>query len=531
MVVIRASTEYVRNILGSEVFDKIEAFSKVMGYEYEAGDEIKIEFNPDRPDLFSFVTLGDAIGKFYGIKRNDVYNYTEGNIAISNENNKAGRPFIYAFIAKGKQIGKFLSDLIDFHESISENVGRNRIKAAVGLHDYDKLHFPLKYGKNDLNVKFCPYDEDKERSLEEIAVTHEKGKLFIDLAKTGNQVYVLEDVNGIISVPPMLNSRRTRINNETKNFLIDITATNKESGRKLMLLSMYYFISLGYEVIENTGILNSAPFSQGFEPFRLENITKIAKSIGNELENKDIYEYLKRMGYRIKNDSIGIPFYRVDVMGFVDLVEDISKARGYDNITEKEIQLKSFGYANERNKFSNILSEIMIGMGFQEIMSFFVTNSKNVGLGDQKQAINILNPKSQDFSKLRNNIFPEMLEFFQRNVRRSYPQRIFEIGRVLAEDTEVEHLSFAIADSKNGYSYIKGYLETFLKSITSKDYFIESSNSNRAIIKGRGGMILLDEIPVGYIGEIHPETLTNYKLVNPVTVVEIDLYKLYSAIR
>ena len=355
MVVIRASTEYVRNILGSEVFDKIEAFSKVMGYEYEAGEEIKIEFNPDRPDLFSFVTLGDAIGKFYGIKRNDVYNYTEGNIAISNENNKASRPFIYAFIAKGKQIGKFLSDLIDFHESISENVGRNRIKAAVGLHDYDKLHLPLKYGKTDLNVKFCPYDEDKERSLEEIAVTHEKGMLFIDLAKTGNQVYVLEDVNGIISVPPMLNSKRTRINNETKNFLIDITATNKESGRKLMLLSMYYFISLGYEVIENTGILNSVPFSQGFEPFRLENITKISKSIGNELENKDIYEYLKRMGYRIKNDSIGIPFYRVDVMGFVDLVEDISKARGYDNITEKEIQLKSFGYANERNKFSNIL--------------------------------------------------------------------------------------------------------------------------------------------------------------------------------
>ena len=142
-----------------------------------------------------------------------------------------------------------------------------------------------------------------------------------------------------------------------------------------------------------------------------------------------------------------------------------------------------------------------------------------------------MNPKSQDFSKLRNNIFPEMLEFFQRNVRRSYPQRIFEIGRVLAEDTEVDHLSFAISDSKNGYSYIKGYLETFLKSITSKDYFIESSNSNRAIIKGRGGMILLDEIPLGFIGEIHPETLTNYKLVNPVTVVEIDLYKLYSAIR
>ena len=80
-------------------------------------------------------------------------------------------------------------------------------------------------------------------------LTHEKGKLFIDLAKTGNKVYALEDANGIISIPPMLNGKRTRVNTGTKNFLVDITATNGETGRKLKLLSMYYFNSLGYELI------------------------------------------------------------------------------------------------------------------------------------------------------------------------------------------------------------------------------------------------------------------------------------------
>jgi phenylalanyl-tRNA synthetase beta chain len=171
----------------------------------------------------------------------------------------------------------------------------------------------------------------------------------------------------------------------------------------------------------------------------------------------------------------------------------------------------------------------MIGMGFQEIMSFFVTNSKNVEFGDQGRDLKIMNPKSQDFSELRNSIFPEMLEFFQRNLRRSYPQRIFEIGRILGEENEEEHLAFAVADSKNGYSYIKGYLETFLKALTQKNYFIDGSNLRKAIINGRGGTILIDDICVGFIGEILPEILINYELVNPVTVAEIDVDKLFSA--
>ncbi len=530
MVVIKASSEYVKNIMGKETYDKIEEFSKVIGYEYEFGEEVRIEFNPDRPDLFSFVTLADAIKKFYYNKRDETYNFSSGNIDISNENNKSGRPFIYTFIAKGERIGELLNDLIDFHESISDNVGRRRTKAAVGLHDYDTITQPLKYGSTDLKGEFCPYDEDKERKLEEIVLTHEKGKLFIDLAKTGNKVYALEDVNGIISIPPMLNSRRTRVNTSTKNFLVDITATNGETGRKLKLLSMYYFNSLGYELIDDSGILDASPLKQGFESMGMENVNKVSKVIGNEIAQKDIYDYLRKMGYRVKDGTIGIPFYRIDVMGFVDLVEDISKARGYDKISEKEIKLKAFGSANPHKKFSNILSEIMIGMGFQEIMSFFVTNSKNVEFGRQSRELKIMNPKSQDFSQLRNSIFPEMLEFFQRNLRRSYPQRIFEIGRILGEENEEEHMAFAVADSKNGYSYIKGYLETFLKALTQKNYFIDGSNLIKVIINGRGGTILIDDICVGFIGEILPEILINYELANPVTVAEIDVDKLFSAI-
>ena len=115
-------------------------------------------------------------------------------------------------------------------------------------------------------------------------------------------------------------------------------------------------------------------------------------------------------------------------------------------------------------------------------------------------------------------------------MRRSYPQRIFEIGRILGEESEEDHLAFAIADSRNGYSYIKGYLETFLRAIGQKSFFIDGSQTRKAIINGRGGNIFINNICVGYIGEILPEILTNYDLVNPVTMAEIDIGKLLNAI-
>ncbi|EQD77978.1 phenylalanyl-tRNA synthetase subunit beta, partial [mine drainage metagenome] len=194
-------------------------------------------------------------------------------------------------------------------------------------------------------------------------------------------------------------------------------------------------------------------------------------------------------------------------MGMVDIAEDVAKSIGYNKIPELEIGLKSFGTPEKVVEKTDRISEILVGMGFQETMSFFITSAKANLENPQSNEFKIINPKSLDFSEIRRILYPELLSFFERNLRRSYPQRIFEIGRVLIEDREEIHLSFAICDSKNGFSLIRGYLESLIKSISGKKFLISEYETNSSFISGRAGEILINEKNVGIIGELHPSML------------------------
>lgn len=528
MVVIRGSPDYVKKLMGKEAFDNIELFSRIMGFEAEITNEVKIEFNPDRPDLFSFVTLRNAIREYYFTEGRRDYKSEGIGMGVSNENLDSKRPVILTYVAKGGKIGEYLEDLIDFHESISDNVGRSRVKAAIGLHNMDMVKPPLIYGKVGEYTSFCPYDQVSDQPLARILREHDKGIQYSHLSMEGERVFALMDEDGIISIPPTLNGRRTKIDEETSNFFIDITASDLHTARKLKLLSVYYFNSLDYSIFDDSETLNSGILRNGFESYKIKDWKKISKYVGNDLEPGEIRNYLRKMGYEGDGDNIHIPFYRIDVMGFVDIVEDVCKARGYDNILEKEISIDSFGKPDIKKSKAELLAEIMIGLGFQQVMSFFITSPRNNNGNEINNAFGIMNPKSQDFSTIRSAIFPELLEFFQRNVRRPYPQKIFEIGRVIQSGRESDHISFAIIDSKNGYSIIKGYLEKFLVATIGKDNTIISDNENNSFINGRGGQILIKGNNIGSIGEIHPEVLFRYSLSNPVTVVEINLDGLYS---
>ncbi|MHB8361080.1 MAG: hypothetical protein ACYDDC_04665, partial [Thermoplasmataceae archaeon] len=443
MVVIKGTTEYVKLLMGKEIFEKLQQFSSVLGYEVEIDDEVRIEFNPDRSDLFSFVTLGESIRRYYYENKNDKFlAISNSKIKISNLNKDSNRKYIFHFEARGKKIGQYFQDLIDFHETISENVGRMRKKSAIGLHNMDNMQGPLTYSKVDSKTSFYAYDSDREGVLREIMKTHPKGTLYSSLSENNGKYLALLDKNGdIISIPPVLNSKKTRIDENSQNFLVDITSSELTQGKKLMLLSIYYFNSLGYEISTDSNFHKWKEFNNGFKEIKISGKEEISKLIGIKLEDTEISKNLSKMGYKTNNLSIRVPYYRIDVMGMVDISEDVAKSIGYNKIPELEIGLKSFGTPEKTVERVERISEIMVGMGFQETMSFFITSAKGNLENSKNDEFKIINPKSFDFSEIRKMLYPELLSFFERNLRRSYPQRIFEIGRVLIEDREEIHLA------------------------------------------------------------------------------------------
>ena len=118
------------------------------------------------------------------------------------------------------------------------------------------------------------------------------------------------------------------------------------------------------------------------------------------------------------------------------------------------------------------------------------------------------------------------LRIFSENKDNEYPQNIFEIGKVFkvskSSETGIEELTnLFIASSPGKFTEIKQTLDYLFKMLNKKFEIKEISNKN--LIEGRTGAILVNNKEIGFIGEVHPETLSNWGIKMPVALIEISL--------
>ena len=235
---------------------------------------------------------------------------------------------------------------------------------------------------------------------------------------------------------------------------------------------------------------------------------------------------MKRMGILTGGSEfplhVNVPGHRIDIMGEVDVIEDIAKAIGYSSIPESTIAVSSSGSENPINSFADTMREIFIGAGFQEIVTYVVTSGEvYCGIGPDP-AFRIMNPKSLEFSFIRNFLYPGMLDFLRRNTNRSFPQKIFEVGNVISGLTQEMKACIMIIDSRAGYSDIKSNIDAIVLRLTSQKCTVVPEKIDAAI-EGRSGRILINSENIGIVGEIHPEVLRKFSLPLPVVFAEFDL--------
>ncbi len=230
------------------------------------------------------------------------------------------------------------------------------------------------------------------------------------------------------------------------------------------------------------------------------------------------------MGYVAEPSERGIMVYvpgqRTDVMGPVDIIEDIIKSVGIENITENELPICTAGKPAKISQFLENSRDVMVGLGFQEVMSF-VLSGKVYENGYSGNVI-LQNPKSDDFSIIRDRLYPNLLALLQNNKNRPLPQRIFEIGETIENAVQHTKLSVMLSNNRASYSDIKGVLDSYILRLSGdKERIVENHNS--WMIDGHGGSVILKGHDTGIIGEIHPSVLETFGLSNPVAFFEIDL--------
>ena len=152
---------------------------------------------------------------------------------------------------------------------------------------------------------------------------------------------------------------------------------------------------------------------------------------------------------------------------------------------------------------------------------------------DYKDFIEIEESKTE-MNTLRMDLLTNALQILSENSNSAYPQKIFEIGTVFSRDDseesetgvkETENLSISLIDESVNFTELKQILDYLFKML-NKEYKIENTeNSN--YISGRTGKIFVEGKEIGYIGEIAPRVLKNWKIRMPVTALEINLNFLF----
>lgn len=508
------------------------------------GDALKIEVGDiNRPDLWSTEGIAREI-KTRLEKKSPKYKVNKSVYKVKVESKvKKARPLIVCAVVKGLNLSEeAIKQLIQLQEKLCESFGRKREEAALGIYDFDKLHWPVRYTTTKPDaIKFVPLDMSEALTPKQILQKHEKGRLYGHLINKFKEYPLLIDAaNNVLSMPPIINSEYSgKVTTKTKNVFVEVTGLSPRfivPVLNIMTTALAMRGGVIYEVaIADKKKAATPDLKEGEVKIEIEEINK---TLGLELSNKQIMELLAKSGFdaELKGKSIlaRYPAYRQDILDSRDVIEDAAISYGYARLEPELPVVPGIGKASEESAIEEKIANVLCGLEAQEIATFTLTNKeklfKLMQQKDSTEVIEIANPVSATYSCLRSWLLPSLIEFLSKNKDAEYPQKIFEVGKcILIEKNKAKDilkLAFALADSKANFTQVKQILDYFLGSI-GVQYKIKKIKDD-SFIEGRAGSILIGGKEVGIIGEMHPGMLQNWKLTMPVAAFEVDLTKIFS---
>jgi phenylalanyl-tRNA synthetase beta chain len=211
-------------------------------------------------------------------------------------------------------------------------------------------------------------------------------------------------------------------------------------------------------------------------PKRIEDFSvfihfqKVNRIIGEEIKPETIKKILASLDIKVNSISdaglgLLIPSYRVDVTREIDVIEEILRVYGYNNVTipGKLNATVSNSPRTEEYHIQNTIADQLCGLGFNEMMANSLTSPDYIGLSQQLEAeqnVMILNPLSNDLSAMRQSLLFSALEAvaFNNNRRRS-DLKLFEFGKTYHKTAEghleEKHLTLTLTGNRSDESWIK----------------------------------------------------------------------------
>ena len=512
---------------------------------------IKLDLTPNRGDCFSLIGIARDLCAVNNLKlKLPKYQKQQQNLDSKKTVviNKSACSSYLGQIIKLKSKGKTPA----YIKKTLKAADIGQVNPIVDVTNYVMLHTgqPLhafdnkKIGKK-INVKF-PSKTIKLKLLD--GASHEISKDYLTIS----------DENEVIALAGIMGCANSEVDETTQEIFLESAcfepASIRGNARKLGFQSE---ASLRFErgvdkeiqeyAINFAGQLYAEIFGGDFSAFFKQSKNHKAKKIviskefidsrlGTETPSTKIIKLLKALEFKVESKRnlmvLTCPSHRYDIQIKEDVIEEIARIIGYDNLPSKRLKLLASCPEDTSIEKEMLSKDIFVNAGFNEVINYaFVDSSFIQMLGLNNDPIELANPMSINQDIMRPSLLPGLLNNFEYNFNRGVQKfRIFEVGNVFTKEESWKSLAGLIFFDKSSSDWSGSLRSSFFELRKSLDMFFSRLNIEPAYNKASIGHLhpgLSAEIKIknkfiGNIGVLHPAIQKKLKLPN-IVLFEINL--------
>ncbi|MDC0328002.1 phenylalanine--tRNA ligase subunit beta [Candidatus Pelagibacter sp.] len=429
------------------------------------------------------------------------------------------------------------------------SLGQKPISAIVDITNYIMF---------DLNRPLHAYDADKiDKGI--IIRNSKKGEKFKALDDKDynleNDMCVITDASGVLGLGGIIGGTRSGTQLDTENVLIECAYFHPRSIRKTsktlnLDTDAKFRFERGIDPLSiEQGLQRAAELIKQicggeiskFDIQKIENIKNklvkfdirlFEKITGFKIDQKEMIGILTSLGFEIKKQKklllLTVPSWRPDIDQEVDIVEELVRIKGYDQIKMVEPEkVRKKNTLNQTQKLFHFLQRAIASKGYLEAITWSFTDSKvNQLFIENDKEIKIVNPISTDLDTLRSSIFSNLIINLNKNLGRGFKDlSIFEIGPIFSGSGPGEQQT-VVCGLRTGklsrqswiekerlvdvFDVKRDVIQSLVEAGYNKDKFYIDDKTPNYYHPGKSGRIFLNkgkEKVVAFFGDIHPNIL------------------------
>ena len=427
---------------------------------------------------------------------------------------------------------------------------KNRI-LALGLRPISAVVDITNYVMFDLNRPLHAYDLNKIKN-KIIVRNSKKGESFKALDNNSytldENMCVIADDEGPLGLGGIIGGTRSGTEINSENILLESAYFDPEltrkTAKKLDINSDAKFrfergidpnsVQLGLEAAAELitsicgGEASKLDIQQNRKFKSLEfnfDPNLVSKIVGIKVKSNQIYKILTKLGFTLKkkgkNFIVKVPTWRPDIFAEIDLVEEVIRIMGLENIKSIEPEKKRIKPTlNFYQKHFHLAQRSVASKGYFETVTWsFTDENLNNSFKEELDTIKIVNPISSDLNVLRNSLFPNLIFYMKKNSKRGFDnQSLFEIGPVFTGKKPGEQITVVCGlktqinsegklEQLDVFEIKKDLIQTLTELGIDKNEYKIQDKTPSYYHPGISGSVFSKKynLLLGYFGELHPK--------------------------